>query len=236
MTINKTKTMMVSPAVHIRRKVHFWSVTPRPGKHASDRSVAILIVLRDYLRIGDKEREITRILNSGSVKVDGKVVKDRRTSLGFMDLVSISENNSNHRILYDRKGRLIAVPDEEHKDSKLVKVTHKTSVGKGKFMITFHDGQNILVEDNSIRPNDVLVILNDGKKIDQILKLAKGSKVFMIGGSHVGETGTVKEIEVKASSQANLVTLEEGFSTTVNNVFVVGNSKYNFNVTAGSVS
>ena len=150
-----------------------------------------------------------------------------------MDLVTVDQVNANYRILYDRKGRLSAVADNKNTGIKLVKVTGKKSTGKGTYSITFHDGQNVLTQDASIKPNDVLVISVPDKKIDQILKLGQGARVFMTGGLHVGETGTIKSIEVKESSQSNLVTLEEGFSTTIDNVFVIGNSKYSFDLGAG---
>ena len=232
MTINKTKSMMVSPAVNTPRKRNFWGATPK-GRHSKKESVAILTVLRDYLGIADKEREVTRILNSGLVKLDGKVVKERRFGVGFMDLVTVDQVNANYRILYDRKGRLSAVADNKNTGIKLVKVTGKKSTGKGTYSITFHDGQNVLTQDASIKPNDVLVISVPDKKIDQILKLGQGARVFMTGGLHVGETGTIKSIEVKESSQSNLVTLEEGFSTTIDNVFVIGNSNYSFDLGEG---
>ena len=55
-----------------------------------------------------------------------------------------------------------------------------------------------------------------------------GSKVFITGGSHVGETATVKKIEVKKSSSANLVEMEEGFETISDYVFVIGSNKFSY--------
>ncbi len=230
MTINKTKVSMVTPAVKTARKLHFWGVTPMTGKHSRARSVAMLTVLRDYLNLGDKEREITRILNSGAVKLDGEIVKERRAAVGFMDVINLVSLNQTYRIIYDTNGRLVAIPDAKHAGSKLVKVTGKKSEGKGKYVISFHDGQNIISEDSTITPNDVLLVSVPDKKIEQTLKLAPGAKVFMTGGSHVGETGTIKAVEVKKSSQANLVELEEGFSTTIDNVFVIGSQKFMFDL------
>ncbi|HII83011.1 MAG TPA: 30S ribosomal protein S4e, partial [Ferroplasma sp.] len=80
----KTKIMMASRKLKIPRKTNFWSVTPTPATHRKQDSIPMLILLRDYLKLGDKEREITRILNNNMVKVDGRIVKDRRFPVGFM--------------------------------------------------------------------------------------------------------------------------------------------------------
>lgn len=231
LTINRTKRMMVSRTVNIPRKVHFWSATPAEGKHKKSESIALVTVLRDYLHLGDKEREVTRIINSGKVKIDGKVVKERRFSVGFMDLVHIDGLDADYRVQYDTKGRLTLVKEKtERSSSKLVKIVGKKDEGAGKYLISFHDGQNILSDNKELKPGDVLLITLPDKKIEQVLKLQPGNKVFLTGGSHVGKIATVKKIEVKESSHSNMLSLEEGFGTVVDYAFVIGNNKFQYEI------
>ena len=105
--ITRTKRQMLPRVVKVPRKEYFWGTSARPGKHSRESSVPLLHILRDYLHLGDKEREITRLLNSGFILIDGKKVKDRRTGVGFMDLVTIVPTSENYRMLYDQRGRLV---------------------------------------------------------------------------------------------------------------------------------
>ncbi len=232
--INKTKRLVVSRSVKIARKEHFWAATPTSGRHNKEDSVPLLIVMRDYLKHGDKEREVTRMLNNGLVKVDGKVVKNRRTALGFLDVISIDSLKLYYRILFDNKGRLIVLPeDEKNSTLKPKKVTNKITVTGGKTQLVFNDGENLITEEKGISTGDVVLMKLPEKKIDQVLKMQPGNKAFLTGGEHVGSIGTIKKIEIKESSGKNLIHFEEGFTTVSDYAFVVGSPKYTFHLPGG---
>ncbi len=225
----KTKIMMASRKLKIPRKTNFWSVTPTPATHKKQDAIPMLILLRDYLKLGDKEREITRILNNNMVRVDGKIVKDRRFPVGFMDILSIENIDNDYIIMYDSKGKLVAkINQPENKGLKLFKVVKKTIVGNNKIQLGFHDGKTITTDRKDIHTSDVLLMKVPDLEIVDVLKLAEGDKVFITGGSHVGELASIKSIEVKKSSIKNMVYLNEGFSTIKDYMFVVGTPKYTF--------
>ncbi|HLH86005.1 MAG TPA: 30S ribosomal protein S4e [Thermoplasmataceae archaeon] len=229
--INKTKRLVVPRSVDIPRKTHFWGPTPSPGPHSKERSVTLLSVLRDYLHYGDKEREITRMLNSGFVKVDGKVVKERRRGVGFMDVIELAPLKKFYRVVYDRKGRLkVAQEKEELGKIKLLKVTDKITVEPGKFRLVFHDGQNVVSEGSEVSPGDVVVVQMPEKKFLNVLKLQQGNKVFLTGGTHVGSIATVQKVEVKESSGSNLIHLQEGFSTIAEYAFPISSAKFQYEI------
>ncbi len=233
--INKTKRLVISRATKIPRKVFFWGATPNAGKHSKESSVALLTVLRDYLLLGDKEREVTRMLNSGFVKLDGKVVKERKTSVGIMDIITIVPTNKHYRVLYDHKGRLVTrEEDEKTSGIKPMKVYNKITIKGGKTQLVMHDGQNIITDDASISTGDVLIMSVPDKKIQHVIKMQPGNKAFLTGGAHVGNVATIKKVEVKESSTSNLVHFEEGYSTIADYTFVVSGPKYTFNVTGGA--
>lgn len=225
----KTKIMMASRKLKIPRKTNFWSVTPTPATHTKEDSIPLLILLRDYLKIGDKEREITRLLNANHVKVDGKIIKDRRFPVGFMDVLSIDTFDYDFLIIYDKKGKLIAVKNpDENKGIRLLKVTKKTIINKNRLQLGFRNGETILTDKNDIKTSDVVLMKIPDLEIVDVMKMAAGDKVFITGGSHVGEIATIKSIEVKKSSGHNMVNLNEGFSTIKDYIFVIGTTKYTF--------
>ena len=228
MTISKTKRHMLPRVVKVPRKEYFWGTSAIAGKHNTKSSVPLLHVLRDYLHLGDKEREITRILNAGMVLIDGRKVKERRTSVGFMDLISVVPNNEHFRIVYDKKGRLVPKKEiERFSSTKFLKVEGKNTIRGGKTQIVLHDGQNFISSQDLV-PGDVIVAKLPEKSIEEVLKMQPGSKVYITGGSHIGETATIKKIEVKKSSSANLVEMEEGFETVSDYVFVIGTQRFSY--------
>ncbi len=229
--INKTKRLMISRSVKIPRKTFFWGASPRAGKHNRKDSMALLTALRDYLKVGDKEREITRILVNGLVKVDGRVVKDRRYPVGFMDLITIDQIGKSFRVLYDRKGGLVMGEEsKENSDKKLMKVMDKSTVKGGKIQLSFHDGQTVISENKEIKPGDVALVTLPDKNIQEVMKLQPGNKVFLTGGSHAGNVATIKKIEIKESSHKNLIHFEEGYSTITDYAFVVSGAKYTYDL------
>ncbi|KJE49551.1 30S ribosomal protein S4e [Acidiplasma sp. MBA-1] len=234
--IMKTKIMMASNRLKIPRKTHFWSVTPSPGTHKKEDALPLLIALRDYLKLGDKEREITRILANGDVMVDNKVVKDRRFPVGFMDTISIKTINQDFLVLYDKKGKIIITKNpEENKGMKLLQVKTKTVIGKDKYQIGFHNGFSIITDKNDLNTYDVVLVKMPKVEIQEVMRLIPGNKAFIIGGSHVGEIGTIKSVEVNKSSGSNFVHFNEGFTTVKNYVFVIGNPKYTFKIPENEV-
>lgn len=232
--INRTKRLVVSRSVKIPRKTFFWGVTPLPGRHNSRDSVPALTVLRDYLNVGDKEREVTRMINSGFVSVDGKKLKERRYGLGFMDSISLLPIDKHYRVLYDKKGRLILNEQtSENSKEKPLKVMNKLTTKDGKNQLVFHDGTNFISNNKDIKTGDVLIVSVPSKQIKHVLKMQPGNKAFLTGGEHVGTIGTIKSVEVKESSGKNLVHFEEGFSTIADYAFVVSGQKYSFPVQGG---
>ncbi|MCL4345341.1 MAG: 30S ribosomal protein S4e [Candidatus Thermoplasmatota archaeon] len=227
--ITKSKRQMIPRVVKIPRKEYFWGVSATPGAHKKDESIPLLHLLRDYLKVGDKEREISRILTNGLVHVDGRVVRQKRFAVGFMDLIAIPSIKKNYRIVYDRLGRLI--PVEETEDAAKIKprkLVNKVTIKGGKVMLVFHDGVN-KVSDIDISTGDVAIFNLEKKDIENVIRLKEGAKVFLTGGNHVGTISTVKSVEVSKSSRANLVQMEEDFATVEDYVFPIGTLKINFN-------
>ncbi len=233
--INKTKRLMVPRVVKIPRKTFFWAPTPSAGRYGKDQSITILSAIRDYLRISDKERECTRILVNGLVKVDGKVVKDRRFAIGFMDVLEIS--GKFYRVLYNDQGALVILPEAaERSDLKPLKIKNKTIAPGNKIQLGFHDGRVLITDNKDYRVGDVLISKMPEMEVQNVIKFQPGSKAFITGGSHVGTVATISKIEVKSSSSSNLVHFEEGFSTIKDHVFVIGNQRYTFNLNQEEVA
>ncbi len=208
----------------IPRKKYPFAPKPSPGPHPAERSLPLLIILRDILHVGDNKREVKKILASRSVKIDGRVVTDIKFPVGFMDTITVRDNN--YRALYDVNGRitLVEIP-EDHAQWKLVRIENKRLVRKGKLQLNLHDGRNILLSENKYGTGDVLKINIPSQEIIGHYPLSEGSVAMIIGGKHRGQLAHVKEYRITKSPNENIVIFEEGFETTKSNVFVVGVGK-----------
>jgi small subunit ribosomal protein S4e len=212
----------------VPRKGTKWLKRPGPGPHAQDQSIPLLLVLRDVRRIVTSAREARILVRSGAVRVDGSVAKDLDRGLGLMDTLSFAPPlDAHYRVVKNRRGKLIlvAIPSSES-TVKLGRVRFKHAAKGGRLEVTLHDGRNLLVPaDTAYRVGDSVKIAVPGQKVVDHLPLAPGALAYVSGGSHVGELARVDRVEVRNSSQPNLVHFKEGFSTIKEYVFVVGQQR-----------
>jgi small subunit ribosomal protein S4e len=209
----------------VPRKGTKWLKRPAPGPHAQDQSIPLLLVLRDLRHLVTSAREARILLRSGAVKVDGKVARDLSRGLGLMDTLSLAAPLDAHfRVVRDRRGKLTLVPIPSTEAAvKIGRVRFKHAVTGGRVEVTLHDGRNLLVPASTpYRVGDSVKLSLPAQKVVEHLPLATGSLVYVAGGSHVGELARVERVEVRNSSQPNLVHFKEGFSTIKEYVFVVG--------------
>ena len=68
---------------------------------------------------------------------------------------------------------------------------------------------------------DSLVISLPDQTVSKHLEMKKGSLAYLTGGSHIGETSSIKEQEIKRSSKPN-ETFFDDFGTVTDYVFVIG--------------
>ncbi len=209
----------------VPRKGTKWLKRPAPGPHAQDQSIPLLLVLRDLRHIVASAREARILLRTGAVKVDGKVARDLSRGLGLMDTLSLAAPlDAHYRIVKNRRGKLtlVTIPSTEAA-LKIGRVRFKHAVTGGRVEVTLHDGRNLLVAASTpYRVGDSVKISLPGQKVVEHIPLAPGALAYVAGGSHVGELARVERVEVRNSSQANLVHFKEGFSTVKEYVYVVG--------------
>ena len=209
----------------VPRKGTMWIKRPAPGPHAQADSIPLLLVVRDLRRLAASAREARMLAKSGSLRVDGKVVRDLERGVGLMDTVSFAAPLDEHfRLLKDRRGKLVLVPiAAPEATTKIGRVRFKHAVRGGRVEVTLHDGRNLLVPSTSpYKVGDSLKIEVPAQKVVAHLPLAPGQLAYVAGGSHVGEVARVDRIEVLNSPQPNRVHFKEGFSTVKEYVYVIG--------------
>jgi small subunit ribosomal protein S4e len=179
-------------------------------------SLPLLFVLRDALRLAGDAREAKKVLNEGSVFVDGRVVRSAAFPVGLMSVVSIPAVNAFYRIVMRKnKLELCAVP----KDSagvKYCRLKTKKNVRKGRVQLVFHDGRSALIEkeEDRFKTGDTIKFAVPKQEIKGFLKLEKNAFCLVTHGKHSGALAKLVSIDgrnakLAAPGGAELITLKD---------------------------
>lgn len=222
--MSKHMKRLASPRVWlIPKKRHIWAVKQSPGPHPIERSVPLLIMVRDMLGFCDTAREGRRIIGDRNILIDGRIVTNYKMPVGFMDVLTIPKAKEDYRALLDTRGKIRPIRiSKDRAKWKLVRIENITTIKGGKTQLNLHDGRNILVDKGRYKTGDVLKIELPTQKILNSYALEKGNVAIIIGGRHSGQIGTIENYKVTRGPKPNIVEFKEGFSTIRDHVFVVG--------------
>ena len=224
MSSSHLKRLVAPRSWNIARKENTWTTKPMPGKHSQEGAIPISTILRDYLKVCDNNREAKIIINDGSVMIDQRIVREPKTAVGLMDIISIPLMKMHVRGVLDRHGKIQFVPVKSTEAKwKLLRIEDKTIIKGGKTQLNLHDGTNILSEEK-VKTGDVIQVSLPDFKIKKILELKKGAQVLITGGSHVGSISKITGLEITRSPKPNLVMYKD-FQTIKSYSFVVGDKK-----------
>jgi small subunit ribosomal protein S4e len=217
---NAPKVMRISP------KEGKFAIKTQAGPHSKERSVPLGYLLRDVIKIAETMREVKFILARRKVKVNGVVRTSHKFPVGLFDVVSVEGLENDYKIVYDHKGRFTVEKIEpETKIVRPSKVMNKITIKSGKIQLTTDDGRNILTDDNSIKVHDTIMLELPEQKIVKVIKMEPGAKAYIIGGSHIAQQATIKEIKPGSEKKPRMVILKRDakeFETTIDNVMVIG--------------
>jgi len=207
----------------ISRKERTWTIRPHPGGHKLERSIPLGLLVRDYLEFCRTGREARRLIGQGDIMVDGKIVKDYKRPVGFMDVIAVAKLEKYFRVLIDLKGKinLVEIP-QKNAQWKLVRVENKRNIKGGDIQLNLHDGRNIVVNRGLYKPGDVLKIKLPDQTIVEHFPAKEDYLAMVTSGKHAGQIVTIDSLEIVRSSQPNRVHFKEGFSTIFDYAFVIG--------------
>jgi len=191
-----------------RKERGYWIVKPSPGPHSKDLAMPIAVWLRDYLKVAENLREVRYLLNNGKVLVDGKPIKDYKYPVGVFDTLTLPDIGEYYRVLLDTRGKLyLKKIDKEEANIKYGKIVRKVTVKGGKIQYTLTDGRTFL-GDNSYKTHWGLVYTIPKFEIKEVIPLKEGTKVYLLGGKHIGKVATVKSIEIMDGPWPNIIEIE----------------------------
>jgi small subunit ribosomal protein S4e len=205
------KRLSVPKSWPVERKTETFTVKADAGPHG-EAGVPLLILLRDVLEYADSRKEARYALNQDNVIINGKAVSDEERPVGMFDIVAFDEREEFYRVFPGEGGRLSLTPiDADAAQSKLGKIVGKRHVSSGNVQLTLHDGQTLLVaEDSPYDGGDSIVVANDDDTIVAHFEYEEGALVTAVDGAHAGEIGRIEEIQVTpGSAQNNVIATQE---------------------------
>lgn len=203
----KLKRLNTPNLVSISKKDKVWISKPVPGTHPRNKSISLVVLLRDVLKLAGTSKEANTLIKSGKILVDGRVVKENKFPIGYMDLISIPDINMIYFIDLDHKGRFVAKRDDKRKN-KLLRLKNRKTLAKDKYQLTFSDGRTLL-SNEAYKTGDSLLLSMPDMKIVEHLPLKEGSNCRIIGGTRAGMYGKVKSIVSGSTNSRTKIEVED---------------------------
>ncbi|MEM3361858.1 MAG: 30S ribosomal protein S4e [Candidatus Anstonellaceae archaeon] len=219
------KRIAVKSVLPIRKKKQkVFLVSPRAGPHPKKESLALAVLIRDELGLAKDFSEARKLIKKGYVLVDGRVSKDPKRPIGFLDIIEIKPLNKFWRMEIIN-GKLKA--NEISKSTvKYCKVIGKHVIKKGRISISLHDGKNILA-DNNVKVGDSVKISLPHYKLVNLIKLQTGANCYIFKGKHAGKFAILKNIVEQRGSMGSIAVLEDKdkkeILTSLNYIMVIDN-------------
>ena len=226
---NHIKRISAPKTWPLNRKENTFIKRPHSGNQSLNYTISVSFALRDMLGVARTSSEITFILRTHDITVNGTRVHDEKRPLGFMDVLSIPLVKQQYRLLLNKYNKLFlhAIAESEV-DTLPSKVRHKTIQQKNKILAHLQSGHNVEVK-NSVKPGDLVVLKKKDGKFNESshVSYAEGSLAYIIGGRNVGSVGTIKQIvtRLKMSDQVRLQVGDNLIECIEPQLFIIGKDK-----------
>lgn len=207
----------------IARKQTKFISRPLPGGVPMRLAMPLQVVLRDLLKLARTSREVRYILNHKEILVNGKKQKELKFPVAMMDVLEIPDIKKAYRLLMSSRGvlALVEIKGAEAKH-RPCKIARKTVVKGGRLQLNFSDGTNLLADQKDYSTGDTLVMEIASGKVLEHISFEKKCLVYLIAGSHVGQTGTLEEIK---GNSIVVKTPQRTVETLKDYAFVIGKQK-----------
>lgn len=230
MTGKKAKRRSQAPPFWpVERKEYKWVQKTKAGPHPTDESFPLGVFLRDVLGRAKNLREVRYVLNQGSIKVDGRVVKDPRMSVGLMDVIEEVPTNTYYRLVPDEASPLSPLTiSEEESHIKPARIKTKKTIPGGSTQLGLEDGKSFVLgrEEAEAKPWDTALVDLDENSIYDFIPMEADVLGLVTGGKGVGTLGKIVDITKADPLSPHMVTIEAeggGRSRTVRKyVFPIG--------------
>jgi small subunit ribosomal protein S4e len=173
----------------IGRKLATFVRRPHPGAQRLEHGMSLQTWLIEVLGLASTAREARSAIRSGAVRVNGTVAKSQDLIVGLFDVISV-EGAGDYLITLTEQNRLVARPTA-YTSENLSRIEGKHLVRGGRIQYRLFNGRTELSD--ATYSVGQTVVVKDGK-IDRVLPLEIGARVYFTRGASVGQRGSVKQV------------------------------------------
>ena len=218
----------------IKRKERTWAANTRPGTHSREKSLPLVIIIREILGYARTAKEAIRIISTGKVKIDGVVRRDHRFPMGLMDVLQIEGAAQVFRVLPKTNRGLVPTPiSDKEAGFKLCKIIGKRNIEGGKVQINLHDGRSLILAGQTARqktdveyaPGGAMQLGLPKQNMMGVVPFQTGALGLVIDGRNQGIFGRITIITPGTHARPKIVKIEtasEAFDTPAEYVIPVG--------------
>ncbi|MGC8568682.1 MAG: S4 domain-containing protein [Nitrososphaeria archaeon] len=226
-TVRKREVMPTFYGVPRKRYVFVTNVNP--GPNPKNLAYDPVTLIRDKLGYARTAWEAKKGIKAGMLLVNGKVVKDHQYPIGLFDVINIRDTDIYYRLVPVEGRELHPIKiQKQEKDLKIVKIIRKTKLKGGKIQYTGHDSSVYLLDDESLKIGDSLLVNLSDKKVLASFRFEEGNLGLVYRGRRVGVLGKIAEIIPSTFSRIAMVKLvvgNESVTVPKDYVIVVGKDK-----------
>lgn len=176
--------------------------------HAKSRSISLLFILRDIMKLARTKKEVRFILLNKEVKVNNVARTSESFPVQVFDTLSLEKLKKFYRLeIKNGKFKLIEI-NEKDADKNVSKVCGKKMLKNGLIQMNLDDGNNFVTKEK-FSIGDSAVINTKEKKLMKILPLTSGAKVEVVGGKYAGKRGKLVSFEELARGKNYVIKLED---------------------------
>lgn len=202
----------------VRKESKF--VTRINAGKAAALSLPLNVALRDVLKLVKTNTEAKKVVEAKNIIIGGRRRTDLAYPVGFLDVLEIKETKEYFRLSLSSIGHLQFVAITAEEANVPAKIIGKNKIA-GKTQLNMYNGLNIIVDKDTYKTNDSLLLTADNK-IKAHLPLKEKAKVIVAYGKNIGKSGSVESI---TGHKIKIKTKDEAIETIAKNVFVIGDEK-----------
>ncbi len=204
------------------RKETTWVSVPK-GAHKQEFALSVNAVFKDLLKIAKTTKEVRYIIFNKFVYINGKKITSEKAQFGLFDVLTLPETKQSFTLVFTPQGKL-AVKELKEAESKIKisKIIGKAYLPKKKVQLNLFEGINIIVDKDTYKVGDSVIISLPDYKVKQHIALEKGVMLYLLSGQHTSEIATVVDI---ADEKIMCKTKEAEFAVHKRQIFIIGKDK-----------
>lgn len=176
----------------------YYISTPNNGKKAK-MCVSLIIFLRDYLNVCVNTKEVKKIITSGIVSLNGKIIKDKKYPVYFFEPIKVKDKC--FRLLISPKKFIIKEFTTFNNFLKVKEFSYYNKKNKEKgekyIILRFFNNTNKIICERDFNSYNIkknqTVMTNEVMKIITVFTFKVDNKAYCFKGKYKGRVFTIKK-------------------------------------------